>query len=235
MKTELDRGDPRKDVLDSAAQSPPVPPWPRPTQRYLAILAALLALIFIALGIAPKYRDDWALENVLVIASVAALFYFRHRLPLSNTSYTLIFIFLSLHEIGAHYTYAEVPYEEWFRSLSGRSLNALLGWERNNFDRVIHFSSGLLLALPVRQLTVRLTGETGAWSWVVPLSLLISCSGLYELIEWGAAGVFGKDLGMAYLGTQGDIWDAHKDMALAHLGAVIGLVWVDWSARLRPR
>lgn len=202
------------------------------SRRFVAVLGLLFALQFIALGIAPSYRQDWALENVLVIIGVVVLALYWRRLPLSNASYALIFLFLSLHEIGSHYTYSQVPYDDWFRSLSGRSLNSLLGWERNNYDRIVHFASGLLLALPARELTRRLTGQSGAWVWIVPASLLFSIAGLYELIEWAAAAVFGKDLGMAYLGTQGDIWDAHKDMALAHLGAVLGFLAV---ARLRRR
>lgn len=202
------------------------------SRRFLAVLALLFAVQFIVLGIAPRYRQDWALENVIVLAGVVVLACYWRRLPLSNASYALIFLFLSLHEIGSHYTYSEVPYDDWFRSLSGRSLNSLLGWERNNYDRIVHFSSGLLLALPARELTRRLTGQTGPWVWIVPLSLLFSIAGLYELIEWGASLIFAKDLGMAYLGTQGDIWDAHKDMGLAHLGAALGFLVV---ARLRRR
>lgn len=194
------------------------------SQHYLTLLVALFALEFLALGIAPKYRQDWALENLIVIIAVALLAANRRRLPLSKFSYTLIFLFLSLHEVGAHFTYSEVPYDEWFRSFTGRSLNAILGWERNHFDRALHFSSGLLLALPVRQLTLPLTGRTGIWSWVAPMSLLMASAGLYELLEWGAASVFGNDLGMAYVGAQGDVWDAQKDVALAHLGSLIGFI-----------
>ncbi len=211
---------------------PPEPLRAPHTPRFIALLAALFGLEFVVLGIAPRYRQDWALENVIVVAAIVVLARYWRRLPLSNASYALIFLFLSLHEIGSHYTYSEVPYDDWFRSLSGRSLNSLLGWERNNYDRVIHFSSGLLLALPARELTRRLTGQVGFWTWLVPLSLLFAAAGLYELIEWAASLIFGQDLGMAYLGTQGDIWDAHKDMALAHLGAVLAFLVV---VRLRRR
>ncbi len=107
--------------------------------------------------------------------------------------------------------------------MTGHSLDALFGWQRNNYDRVVHFASGLLLSRPVRELIPATWRLRGVWSFVVPMSILISLATLFELIEWGAAAIFGGDLGMAYLGTQGDVWDAHRDMALAGLGALFGL------------
>ncbi len=206
---------------------------PTPDQglgRHLAILGALFAVLWVALAIKPLYRHDWALENALVALAVPFTVWTFYRAPLSKRSYTLIFVFLCLHEIGAHYTYAEVPYDRWFEALTGSTFNSLVGWQRNNFDRVIHFAYGLLLALPVRELVVPLAGVRGFWSYFLPLDLTMSSSALFELIEWGAAEVFGGELGAAYLGTQGDIWDAHKDMALASLGAMVAMalaVWVD--------
>jgi putative membrane protein len=148
-----------------------------------------------------------------------------HRyLTLSRVSYTLIFLLLCLHEVGAHYTYAEVPYNEWFKALSGTTLNSLLGWERNNFDRVVHFTYGLLLAYPVREIFLRVAAVRGFWGYFLPLDLTMSTSMIFELFEWAAAEAFGGDLGMAYLGTQGDMWDAHKDMVLASLGALIAML-----------
>ena len=135
----------------------------------------------------------------------------------------MIFLFLSLHLVGAHYTYAQVPYDAWFESLSGRTFNSLVGWERNNFDRVVHFSYGLLLAYPIREVFQRVAKLRGFWGYFFPLDITMSTSMLYELIEWAAAEMFGGDLGAAYLGTQGDVWDAHKDMALASLGALIAM------------
>lgn len=191
--------------------------------RYVTILTALLALLWIALAIHPLHRDDWVLENVLLVVAIALLATTFRRFPLSKISYTLIFLFLCLHTIGAHYTYAEVPYDLWFKSLTGVTFNSQVGWERNNFDRVVHFAYGLLLAYPVRELFLRVAGVRGFWGYFLPLDLTMSSSMLYELIEWLAASWFGGDLGAAYLGTQGDVWDAHKDMALASLGGLIAM------------
>ena len=192
--------------------------------RYLGILAALFALVFAALAIAPWHRADWALENALVAVFVVAVALTYRKLTLSRVSYTLIFVFLCLHEVGAHYTYAEVPYDQWFASLTGRTFNSLVGWERNNFDRVIHFGYGVLLAYPIREVFWRVAQARGFWSYFLPLDITMSTSMMFELFEWAAAEIFGGDLGQAYLGTQGDVWDAHKDMALASAGALVAML-----------
>ncbi|MCP2513667.1 MULTISPECIES: DUF2238 domain-containing protein [Achromobacter] len=203
-------------------------------RRYLLTLAGVFAVIWAALAIDPHDRSAWALENALVLGLGIVLFATRHAFVFSRVSYTLIFLFLCLHTIGAHYTYSLVPYDEWWRALTGRTLNSLLGWERNNFDRVVHFSYGLLLAYPIREIFLRVAEVRGFWAYFLPMDVTLSTSALYELIEWGAAEFFGGDLGAAYLGTQGDIWDAQKDMALAALGAVIAMAvtaLINWRAR----
>jgi putative membrane protein len=187
------------------------------------LLLSLFLLWAVVLGIAPLYRADWMLENVLTVVAVILLLATSKSLPLSHLSYTLIFMFLFLHEVGSHYTYAEVPYDQWWRAAFGYSLNEALGFERNHFDRLVHFLHGLLLAYPLRELFIRVTGIKGFWGYFLPLNLIMSSAMLYELVEWLAAEAFGGELGMAYLGTQGDVWDAHKDMLLATLGAVLAM------------
>jgi putative membrane protein len=189
--------------------------------RYVGALLGALALLWAGFAIAPLDRHDWLLENALLVVAVVSLTASYRRFPLSRISYTLIFLFLCLHTLGAHYTYAEVPYDRWWASFAGVSFNELVGWERNNFDRVVHFAYGLLIAYPIREIFLRIAGVRGFWGYFLPLDLTMSTSMLFELIEWLVAEVFGGDLGVAYLGTQGDLWDAHKDMALASLGALI--------------
>jgi len=192
--------------------------------RYARRLLALFALWWIAMAISPSYRADWVLENVLTAAAVAGLVLSHRRFPLSRVSYTLLFVFGCLHTLGAHYTYAEVPYDTWWASLTGASLNATLGWERNHYDRFVHFTYGLLVAYPVREVFLRIADVRGFWGYFLPFDLTMSSSMTYELVEWGAAELFGGDLGMAYLGTQGDVWDAHKDMALASRGGLLAML-----------
>ncbi len=185
-------------------------------ERYRRTLFVLLVVIVVLLGIAPHDRADWALENALMFAGVGVLVATRHALPFSRVSYTLIFVFLCLHSIGAHYTYSEVPYDRWFPMLAGG--------ERNHYDRLVHFAYGLLLAYPIREVFLRVAYVRGFWGYYLPLDVTMATSMLYELIEWGAAEVFGGELGVAYLGTQGDPWDAQKDMALATIGACLAML-----------
>jgi putative membrane protein len=119
-----------------------------------------------------------------------------------------------------------VPYNDWTKAVFGSELNSWFDWERNHFDRLVHFLYGLLFAYPIREVFVRVGSVKGFWGYFLPLDLTMSTSMIFELIEWGAAEYFGGDLGIAYLGTQGDIWDAHKDMALASLGALITMLGV---------
>ena len=192
--------------------------------QYLLILVIVFASVWVLLAIHPTDRAAWALENSLVVVGVLVLAGTYRVFTLSRVSYTLLFVFLVLHEIGAHYTYAQVPYDEWFRSVFGFSLNEALGFKRNHFDRVIHFSYGLLLAYPIREVFIRIASVRGFWGYFLPLDLTMSTSMLFELVEWGVAETFGGDLGITYLGAQGDVWDAQKDMALASLGALISML-----------
>lgn len=193
-------------------------------QKYALIYSALFLILWVLLAIDPSDRHDWMLENALVVIMVAVLIFTARKFPFSTISYTLIFIFLCIHEVGAHYTYAEVPYDQWFQSLFGRRLNDIMGWERNHFDRLVHFSYGLLLAYPIREIFHRVAHVQGFWGYFLPLDVTMSSSMLFELIEWGAAEFFGGDLGQAFLGSQGDVWDAHKDMGLASIGAVLAML-----------
>jgi putative membrane protein len=193
-------------------------------RSYLAVLGAVFGALWVGLALQPRYREDWMLENILVALLVVAIAATHRRFLLSRVSYTLVFLFLCLHEVGAHYTYAEVPYDAWIRALTGHSLNEAMGWQRNHFDRLVHFMYGLLMAYPLREFFLRVAEVRGFWGYFLPLDFTLSTSALFELFEWGAAELFGGELGAAYLGTQGDIWDAHKDMALAGAGALIAML-----------
>lgn len=190
--------------------------------EYRTKLLILYAAWWIAWAIQPWDMADWVLENILPVLFIPLLIYTRNKFRLSSISYTTIFIFLCLHAIGSHYTYAEVPYEVWTAKL-GFSINDTFGFERNHFDRLVHFSFGLLLGYPALELFARIADSRGVWSYYFPLEWVMSLSMIYELIEWSAAEIVGGELGMAYLGTQGDVWDAHKDMGLATLGACIAV------------
>jgi len=180
-------------------------------------------------AIGPSHPDDFLLEHVLTGLFVGCICWTYRRFRLSNFSYTLIFIFLCLHVVGAHYTYSEVPYEAWCRQLAGVfgdkdfDIRDWFGWERNHYDRLVHFSFGLLMAYPVREVFVRIVRVRGFWGYYLPLDVMMSFSMIYELFEWLVAVYVGGDVGESYLGAQGDPWDAQKDMALATTGGLIAM------------
>jgi putative membrane protein len=201
--------------------------------RFITVLALLAVVFAVVSGVGCHYPEDWALENVLVLASFGYLAWTYRAAPLSRASYVSILLFTALHEVGAHWTFAEVPYDEWWRALFGVTLNDVMGWERNHYDRLVHFSYGLLITLPMKETLEARLGLTGGAGSFVAWIFILASSAFYELIEWAAALVFGGELGMAYLGTQGDVWDSHKDTALAILGSAVTLVSLSITGKSR--
>jgi putative membrane protein len=197
-----------------------------PRGRYVLILAGLLGLVVLRSMIGAQALGTWTLENAPVALGVLFLWSTYRLMPLSRVSYTLIFIFYCLHETGAHWTYARVPYDEWWQSLFGISLNYELGFTRNNFDRLVHFSYGFLIAYPIREVFLRLVSVRGFWGYFLPLDVTLSTSAFYELLEWATAAVVGSDASNDFLGSQGDVWDAQKDMTMAALGALIAMTLI---------
>ena len=124
-----------------------------------------------------------------------------------------------------------MPYDDWTQKFLGFRLGNLIGWRRNQYDRLVHFLYGFLIAYPIRELFLRVVNVKGFWGYFLPMDLTMSTSMLFELIEWLAAETFGGGTGAAYLGTQGDEWDAHKDRALASLGALLAMLitgFINW-------
>jgi putative membrane protein len=181
------------------------------------------ALYWCAMAIAPLDRATWLLENMMTLVGVTLLVVFWRSRELSPTSMAMALAFLALHTTGAHYTYSLVPYDAWAQTVFGHSIADVTGWQRNHYDRLVHFACGLLLANPWYDWLIRTGRATQRTAWWITLLIVTWMSHVYELIEWVAAEIFGGDLGAAYLGTQGDPWDAQKDMALAMLGAFIGV------------
>ena len=194
----------------------------KPAQSYPAVLLLVFGAVWTALAIAPSYRQDWLLENVLIFVAVPVLVATSRTLRFSNGAYTCMFVFFVLHAIGAHYTYSEVPWREWLHLHDAGTGPGPAS--RNNYDRFVHFCYGLLMFPAVWELFAARASPQRIWRYVMPVSFLMAHSVIYELIEWGAAELFGGDLGVAYLGTQGDEWDAQKDMALAAAGILVGLL-----------
>jgi putative membrane protein len=191
--------------------------------RVVVWLTCIYAALWFVLAIEPFDRQAWVLENMLVMVLVPLLAWGYRRMPFSLISYVMLFLFLCLHAVGSHYTYSNVPYDSWLQDAFGGSLNAWAGWSRNHFDRFVHFGFGLLIVYPTRELFVRIADARGFWGYFLPLIFVMALSLVYELIEWAAAARFGGELGIHYLGTQGDEWDGHRDMGLASLGALLAM------------
>jgi len=204
--------------------SRPVSPVGRDARAYaspartLPIAVACYVAFWIALAIHPLDRGDWLLENLLIFISVTVLALTYRKFRFSNFSYALILLFLAFHTIGAHYTYAKVPAGFWLQNW--------LRLNRNHYDRVIHFSFGFLLLYPMRELLVGSAHARKQWATWLAVAALAALSSFFEIIEAVIAQIVAPDLGAAYLGTQGDIWDAQKDMAAAFVGAVITAIAV---------
>lgn len=162
---------------------------------------------------------NWVIENTLVVIFLGILALTFKRFQFSDLSYTFIFVYLCLHVYGAKYTYAENPFGYWMKDY--------FHFERNHYDRIVHFSFGFMLAYPMRDFFLNKMKFPNWVGWLLPVEITLSFSCLYELIEWAVADVLFPEQGAAYLGSQGDIWDAQKDMFMAFCGAVIImlLVW----------
>ncbi|MDA3932749.1 MAG: DUF2238 domain-containing protein [Gammaproteobacteria bacterium] len=197
-------------------------PGVRPTH---SLLAGWLLLFWIITALNPSYRQDWLLENLLVLVAVAILLGSYRRFRFSTASYALMTLFLTLHLIGAHYTYAETPFGFW--------LQDWFDLQRNHYDRLVHFAFGLLLAYPVRELLLRVTGVKQLWASWLAISVVLALSALFEAMEALAAVLVSPELGAAYLGTQGDEWDAQKDSMLAMFGAMLAMIWLTIRSRWR--
>lgn len=183
--------------------------------RPLQAIAAGFAAVWIASAIAPHDRFDWLLENLLVLLWLGVLISSYRSFRLSNRAYLLIGLFLTLHTVGSHYTYSLTPAGFW--------LQAALDLERNHYDRIVHFCFGLLMFSPIREILVRRAGACGRWRLVLPLAMILALGSFYELLEWGAAQVISPEAALAFLGTQGDVFDAQKDTLLAALGGALAL------------
>ena len=186
------------------------------TTYFPHILLGLYLIVFIALGIDPYARDVWYVENgpIFGIALLLTIAYIRGR-RFSNLSYLLMSVLLFLHTIGGHYTFERVPFD-WF--------NNFFGFERNMYDRVAHFTVGFY-AFPLAEYLIEKKLVAKKWiGYLTGLTFVMAVACSYELFEWWYAVTYGGDAGAAFLGSQGDIWDAQEDMFMDTLGGLASLM-----------
>lgn len=164
----------------------------------------------------PEIPEDWLLENLLVFVLVAVLITSYHWIALSDLSYLSIFVFLCLHECGAHYQYAGALPGEWMKHI--------LHTERNQYDRVVHFTFGLFMSYPQREILIRKARLQGGWTYTLPVLITLALSAAYEIIEAVVASVVDPTDAAAFLGMQGDLWDSQKDMSMDLAGASVAML-----------
>jgi putative membrane protein len=189
---------------------------------FLGLLAPVLAWSWIA----PHDRFTWWLESAPVVAGVPLIFALQRRFPLSSLLLGLLWLHAVVLLVGGHYTYALVPAGEWAREW--------FGWTRNNYDKLGHFTQGLVPAILAREILLRTSplggadragGETpraSRWLGFLVVCVCLAFSAFYELIEWFTA-VTSGEAANDFLGTQGDVWDTQTDMLWALIGATVAV------------
>lgn len=186
--------------------------------NYSWIFLFIAFFVWVWSAINPIDFETWLIEQAATLIGVATLLWLARSVDFDRSSYLALLVLFCLHTVGTHYTYSLTPYDQWSVHLLGSSPNEWFDWERNHYDRLVHFCYGLLTASPMDQaLQQRLLLSPGAAKFIT-LNIVLSTSALYELAEWAAAITIGGDVGAAYLGTQGDVWDAQTDIALAGAG-----------------
>lgn len=182
-------------------------------------------ILWLYYAIAPLDRFDWVLDNLLVFLLGPPFLYSARRFRFSDPSYILIILYLMLCAAGAHWSYSFVPFGEWMKDVFGLA--------RNHYDRLVHFAFGLLLAYPLKEWLDRFVKVSFPWSYYFSPLLLVAFSALFECIEAIVVEMVNPELGLIFLGAQGDIWDAQKDIIVALFGGALTML-AAWLAERRP-
>lgn len=182
------------------------------TRKYTPhLLAGVFAVIFLLFAIAPVSREVWIAEVIPVLIVFSLLVFTFNKFRFSNASYLFMAFWLIWHTIGGHYTFANVPFD---------FVTNFIGAERNHFDRIGHFSVGFY-AFPMLELALRKKWSGPVFACFFSIFFIMSVAAAYEIVEWWYAAAEGGEAGIEFLGSQGDIWDAQKDMLADTLGALL--------------
>lgn len=191
-----------------------------------AFLLFLYAILASAISYVGAYDPwVWFFEVIIGFVGISILLLTYHKFRFSNLVYILVAIHFAILATGAHYTYAEMPLFDWLRDAFDLS--------RNHFDRVGHFAQGFVPAIIAREIFLRKTNlKKGKMLAFIVIFTILGLSAFYEFIEWWSVILIYSSEGVAWLGTQGDIWDAHQDMFMAFSGAILALLFL---SRLHDR
>jgi len=184
----------------------------RARSREPLVLLLLGLAVLVWSGISPKDRLTWWLEVAPVLIGVPILVGTFRRFRLTPLLYRLLFLHAVILMVGGHWTYAEVPLGFWMKDA--------FGFARNHYDRIGHLAQGFVPAILAREILIKKTPlRPGSWLFLLVTSVCLAFGALYELIEWATA-LIGGGSAEAFLGTQGDPWDAQWDMFLCLVGAL---------------
>lgn len=183
------------------------------------ILLIIYIILFIVLAINPYDRALWFAENIPILLIVLILIFTYKKFQFSDTAYILMSVLIIMHTIGGHYSFARVPFD-WFTNF--------FGFERNHYDRIAHFSVGFYAYAAAEFLLKKKLVNSKTILFLFPLFFIISIAAGYEIFEWQYAVMGDPTVGHEVLGSQGDVWDAQKDMFADTLGALTALAffWV---------
>jgi putative membrane protein len=195
----------------------PMPSVPLTYFRLPLVLLAIVTAVCIAtVADPPAGRFSWLLEVGPGLAGVIVLIVLYTRFPMSHMVYICVFLHMFILIYGGYYTYAETPLGNWAKEVFILS--------RNHYDRVGHIALGVFPAFIIREVLLRKTPlQRGGWLYFIIISIVLAVAAFWELLEWWVALIVASDVGTAFLGSQGDIWDAQWDMFLALVGAMIVL------------
>ena len=184
-------------------------------------MVAALVCVAVVLGIYPADRTVWCVEMVWAVGLWAILLLTRRKFRFSTPAYLCFFVWTVLQIVGAHYTFEHVPME-W--------LMKPIGLVRNPYDRIAHFAVGWF-AFPLAELFFRKGWvKSAGFAAFFAVMSTVAMAGIWELVEWWYAVIDGGEAGAAFLGSQGDVWDAQKDILCDTLGAICSsglFLWCD--------
>ena len=190
------------------------------------VFVLILSILAIISCINAYDVQVWWTEFTCAAGLVAGLGLTYRKFKFSNMSYFLLFCWCVLQLIGAHYTFERVPFD---------FVTNLFGFERNHYDRLAHFTVGLA-AFPISELVYRKKWVAGKGVAVCfGILSIMALANAWELVEWIYAEIDGGSAGLAFLGSQGDIWDAQKDMLMDTLGAILSGILFYFSFRLKKK
>ncbi len=204
-------------------------------QVLITILLTLCAITWLVAAYHPYNIEAWMLEQIASVIGAGVLIWAAKHVRFSNLSLIGLTLLFIVHTTGTHFTYSLTPYDAFCQRVLGISPNDIFCWQRNHYDRFTHLLFGIACVIPLQELFAAYLTINKNRAWFLSVMLIVAISALYELLEWLAALIFAPDTGTLYLGTQGDVWDAQIDIALALVGAIGVILIYECASEIRKR